>query len=253
MRLQGRTVWREATFRVSPGTFTAVVGPNGAGKTTLLKLLLGLLAPSAGTVHVLGSPPRRGHPDIGYVPQRRALDAGLRVRGTDLVALGVDGHRWGVRLGGREAGAHTVARVLGEVGAEGFAARAVGRLSGGEQQRLLLAQALAGDPRLLLLDEPLASLDVRNQVAIAQLVDSIVRNSGIAALMVTHDINPILGVIDQVVYVAQHRVIAGAPRDVVTTERLSAIYGGQVEVLRDSHGHVFVVGLDQEAAHAHEH
>lgn len=144
------------------------------------------------------------------------------------------------------------ARVLDEVGAGPVALRPVGRLSGGEQQRLMLAQALAGDPRLLLLDEPLASLDVRNQVAIARLVDRVVRQTGVAALMVTHDINPILGVIDQVVYVAHGRVVAGPPATVITTDTLSAIYGAQVEVLRDSHGHVFVVGLDQEAAHAHD-
>ena len=145
-----------------------------------------------------------------------------------------------------------LAAAIDAVEAEPFADRPIGRLSGGEQQRLLLAQALAGGPRILLLDEPLASLDVRNQVAIAHLVDRVVRERGVATLMVTHDVNPILGVIDQVVYIAQGRVVAGTPSEVVTTATLSAVYGAQVEVLRDSHGHVFVVGLDQEAAHPHE-
>jgi zinc/manganese transport system ATP-binding protein len=251
--VQGRQVWSGATFAIEPGSFTAVVGPNGAGKTTLLRLLLGLAAASAGRVTVLGEAPRRGRPDVGYVPQRRTLDAGTPVRGRDLVGLGVDGHRWGFRLPLRSHVAEDTAvdRVIAEVEANAFATRPVGRLSGGEQQRLLLAQALAGNPRLLLLDEPLASLDVRNQVAIAHVVNDVVRETGVAALMVTHDINPILGVIDQVVYIAHGRVLAGSPQDVVNTQTLSAIYGGQVEVLRDSHGHVFVVGLDQEAAHPH--
>ena len=254
-RADRRSIWRGATFTVTPGTFTAVVGPNGAGKTTLLRILLGLLQPASGAVTVLGGSPRRGHPQIGYVPQRRTLDPDTPVRGADLVRLGVDGHHWGFSLPLRDHDAEdaTLARVLREVDASSYADRAVGRLSGGEQQRLLLAQALAGDPRLLLLDEPLASLDVRNQVAIAHLVNDVVRRTGVAALMVTHDINPILGVIDQVVYIAQGRVLAGPPAEVVTTRTLSAIYGGQVEVLRDSHGHVFVVGLDQEAAHPHDH
>ena len=252
-RVQRRVVWSGASFSVEPGSFTAVVGPNGAGKTTLLKLLLGLTQPAAGIVRVLGEAPRRGHRRIGYVPQRRALDPDTPVRGCDLVALGIDGHRWGFRLPrARHVHDAALAAAIDAVEAEPFADRPIWRLSGGEQQRLLLAQALAGDPQILLLDEPLASLDVRNQVAMAHLVDRVVRERGVATLMVTHDVNPILGVIDQVVYIAQGRVVAGTPSEVVTTATLSAVYGAQVEVLRDSHGHVFVVGLDQEAAHPHE-
>lgn len=255
VRLQNRTIWRRASFAVAPGTFTAVVGPNGAGKTTLIKLLLGFIAPATGTVRVLGEEPRRGNPRIGYVPQRRTLEPDVPVRGVDMVGMGIDGHRWGFRLPGvqQRERRERVAHVVAEVGAQRFGERSVGRLSGGEQQRVLLAQALAGDPELLLLDEPLASLDVRNQVAIAHLVNRVVRERGVSALMVTHDINPILGVIDSVVYIAQERVVSGTPSEVVATPTLSAIYGAQVEVLRDSHGHVFVVGLDQEAAHPHDH
>jgi zinc/manganese transport system ATP-binding protein len=249
-----RTIWRGATFTVRPGSFTAIVGPNGAGKSTLLKLLLGIVPPAAGVVRILGQAPHRGRRHIGYVPQRRALDADTPVRGCDLVALGIDGHRWGFRLPrARHVHDRRLAGALDAVGATPFADRPIGRLSGGEQQRLLLAQALAGDPRVLLLDEPLASLDVRNQVAMAHLVSAIVRERRVATLMVTHDVNPILGVVDQLVYIARGAVVAGTPAEVVTTETLSAVYGAQVEVLRDSHGHVFVVGLEQEAAHAHEH
>jgi zinc/manganese transport system ATP-binding protein len=254
VRLRDAMVWSAASFGIPAGSFTAVVGPNGAGKTTLLKLLLGLVPASSGTLRVLGRPPRRGDPEIGYVPQRRSLDAETPIRGVDIVRLGMDGAHWGIRnpFANRSEQQARLDEVIAAVGATAFAHRSVGLLSGGEQQRLMLAQALCGDPKLLLLDEPLASLDMRNQVAIAHLVKRIVRENGVTAMMVTHDMNPILGVIDHVVYIAQGRVLSGSPQDVVTTATLSAMYGGQVEVLRDSHGHVFVVGLDQEAAHPHE-
>ncbi|MFN2582212.1 MAG: metal ABC transporter ATP-binding protein [Candidatus Dormibacteria bacterium] len=251
VRVHGRTIWSDATFTVPAGSFTAVVGPNGAGKTTLLRVLLGLVPAESGMVRVLGRAPRRGDADIGYVPQRRTLDPEIPVRGRDLVALGADGHRWGFRLPRSKADGAEMDAALNSVHAAAFADRRIGRLSGGEQQRLLIAQALVGNPKLLLLDEPLASLDVRNQVTVARIVDDVVRTTGVATLVVTHDINPILGFIDQVVYVAQGRVVAGRPEEVVNTGALSSIYGAQVEVLRDSHGHVFVVGLDQEAAHPH--
>jgi zinc/manganese transport system ATP-binding protein len=256
VRRGGTTVWRDASFGVLPGGFTAVVGPNGSGKTTLLKLLLGLLPAAAGRVEVLGRPPQRGNPAIGYVPQRRSLDAALRIRGRDLVALGYDGHRWGMRLplpGERRVLTAAVDQVLSDVGATGYASRAIGELSGGEQQRLLLAQALIGGPRLLLLDEPLASLDVRNQAAIVRLVAAVIHQRGIAALMVTHDVNPVLGFVDQVAYVARGLVVAGPPAEIVTTETLSRVYDAPIDVLRDSRGRVIVVGLEEEVAHPHGH
>ncbi|MGH2514550.1 MAG: metal ABC transporter ATP-binding protein [Ktedonobacterales bacterium] len=255
VRLGERVIWHDATLTVNAGEFVAVLGPNGAGKSTLLRLLLGLLGHSAGRVEVFGNPPRRGDAAIGYVPQRRTLDPDLAVRGRDLVALGVDGYRWGMPLrgGARRARARAVAEALDSVGATSYADRPVGQLSGGEQQRLLLAQALAGSPRLLLLDEPLASLDLRNQVAIAQLVAQLARSRHITVLLVAHDVNPLLPVVDRVVYVARGRVASGTPDDIITTEQLSALYDAPVEVVRDSRGRVFVVGLEHETAHPHEH
>lgn len=249
-------VWRDASLELQQGGFTAVVGPNGAGKTTLLRLLLGLLKPAAGRIEVLGTMPRRGNPAIGYVPQRRALDTAFRIRGRDLVSLGADGTRWGIRLpfgDTRRLRADSVDRAIASVHAGGFAERTVGVLSGGEQQRLQLAQALIGDPKLLLLDEPLASLDVPSQAAIVRLVASVVRARGIAALMVTHDVNPVLPFVDQVVYVARGRVVAGPPDEIITTETLSRVYDAPIDVLHDSRGRVIVVGLEDEVAHPHEH
>jgi zinc/manganese transport system ATP-binding protein len=243
-------VWRDASFTVQAGEFIAVLGPNGGGKSTLFRLLLGLLPPAAGTLTVLGARPHRGNPAIGYVPQRRDIDRDLAVRGRDLVHLGVDGDQWGFPVG-RAAG-DTERRVddaIRAVQAGSYADRPIGRLSGGEQQRLLLAQALAGRPEMLLLDEPLASLDLRNQVAMAELVASLARASALTVLLIAHDVNPLLPIIDRVLYVAHGGVAMGKPEEVITSENLSRLYDAPVEVLRDSHGHLFVVGLEAESAH----
>jgi zinc/manganese transport system ATP-binding protein len=237
---QGRTVWSGASFSIAAGEFLTVLGPNGAGKSTLLRMLL-------------GGPPRRGNPAIGYVPQRRTLDPDLTVRAADLVGLGVDGHRWGVATSGRarRAKAQQVAHALASAGAAHLGGRAVGRLSGGEQQRLQLAQALVARPRLLLLDEPLASLDLRSQQEISQLVAELRAEYGFTVVLVTHDINPVLGVTDRVMYVAGGGVSVGPPGEVITSASLSRLYQAEVEVLTDSRGRVFVVGLDAETAHPH--
>jgi zinc/manganese transport system ATP-binding protein len=248
-----KIIWSGADFSVGAGEFLTVLGPNGAGKSTLLRMVLGLLPSAGGTLRVFGGPPERGNPAIGYVPQRRALDPDLAISAEDIVGLGVDGHRWGVRVS-RRAGRQrreAVAEALDAVGAAGFARRAVGRLSGGEQQRLQLAQALVTHPRLLLLDEPLASLDLRSQQAVSQLVADLRAEQGFAVVLVTHDINPVLPVTDRVMYVAGGSVSVGAPAEVITSENLSRLYQAEVEVLTDSRGRVFVVGLEAETAHPH--
>lgn len=250
-----RTVWAGATFSVLPGEFVAVLGPNGAGKSTLARLLLGLVPPAAGHLTVLGRPPRRGNPAIGYVPQRRPIDPELRLMGTELVKLGLVGHKWGTGLPSRRSQADLAARVdvaVAATGASDFAHHGVGTLSGGELQRLLLAQAIIAEPRILLLDEPLASLDLRNQAAVARLVAELARALHLAVLLIAHDVNPLLPVLDKVIYVAGGRVTIGRPDEVITTERLSALYDAPVEVLRDSRGRLFVVGLEDEASHPHD-
>ena len=246
-------VWSGATFDLLPGEFTAVLGPNGAGKSTLLRLLLGLLHPAAGSIRVFGQPPRRGNPAIGYVPQRRAVDPELRLAGTEFVKLGLTGHRWGPGWpGGRLGRDARIAEAVAAVGAEGYADHAVGTLSGGELQRLMLAQAVISEPSLLLLDEPLASLDMANQIAVSHLVADVARRRGMAVLLIAHDVNPLLGVLDRVMYIARGAVTVGRPEEVITSERLSALYGSAVEVLRDSRGRLFVVGLDEDPSHLHD-
>lgn len=244
-----RLVWQQASFSVEPGEFVAVLGPNGGGKSTLLRLLLGLMPPAAGRLEVLGKRPHRGNADIGYVPQRRNIDPDLPVRGRDFVHLGIDGNRWGVAVGNAAGNRERVDQALTAVNAQAYADRPIGHVSGGEQQRLLLAQALAGRPRMLLLDEPLASLDLRNQIVIAELVSELARANGLTVLLIAHDINPLLRIVDRVLYVAHGGVAIGRPAEVITTERLSRLYDAPIEVIHDSHGHMFVVGLEAESGH----
>lgn len=256
--LGGRTIWSDVTLDVQPGEFLAILGPNGAGKSTLLKAILGLLPLADGQITVLDTPARRGNAAIGYVPQRRSFDAEVRVRGRDIVRLGLDGAAWGlslplVRRHHARQQAQRVQDVIDLVGATAYADRPIGELSGGEQQRLLIAQALVTLPRILALDEPLDSLDLRNQQGVASVIRQISRETGAAVLLVAHDVNPILAALDRVVYVAHGQVAVGTPEQVITTATLSRLYGTPIEVLHASDGRIVVVGLPEEEVSYHAH
>ena len=258
VRRAGRPVWSEVTLTVGPGEFAAVLGPNGAGKSTLLQAILGLLPLAAGGMSILGRRPGDANPLIGYLPQRRSFDSGAQIRGLDIVRLGLDGARWGVPLPGRGSAERSrrVGEAIERVGADTYAERPIAQLSGGEQQRLLIAQALVRRPKLLLLDEPLDSLDLPNQVSVASLVQRICRAEGVAVMLVAHDVNPILGYLDRVVYFAGGGAVEGAPREVITSQTLSRLYSAPIEVLETSDGRLVVVGQPEppaihHARHAH--
>jgi zinc/manganese transport system ATP-binding protein len=244
-------VWSHVHARVEPGEFVAILGPNGVGKSTLLKAILGLVPLAAGQVRLLGRAPGQANHDIGYLPQRRSFDASLRVRGVDVVRLGLDGDRWGLPVPGRRERAvrARVRELVDLVGAGAYAQRPIGQLSGGEQQRLLIAQALARRPRLLLLDEPLDSLDLPNQAAVAALISRIARTGSVAVMMVAHDVNPILPYLDRVIYLAHGGAVSGPPAEVITSETLTRLYGTPVEVLSTSDGRLVVVGQPEAPAH----
>jgi zinc/manganese transport system ATP-binding protein len=259
VRLGGRQVFEGVELTVGCGEFLAVLGPNGAGKSTLMRAILGLVALSAGSVQVLGGSPAQARARIGYLPQRRGFDRATRLRGIDLVRLGVDGARWGVPIplspaarARRRSERARVEEVIELVGAHDYARRPIGELSGGEQQRLLIAQALVRSPELLILDEPLDSLDLPNQLSVAALIRTIATTARISVLLVAHDVNPLLGHLDGVIYLAGGRALSGTVEEVITAPRLTSLYGAPIEVLRTSDGRLVVVGLP-EAPHHHGH
>jgi zinc/manganese transport system ATP-binding protein len=236
----GRRVWEHLSLDIEPDSFVAVLGPNGSGKTSLLRVILGLAKLSGGSIEVLGGPPRRGNPGIGYIPQHQTFERDLPMRGRDLVQLGIDGNRWGI---GRPSSTERrqVVDAIASVDATPYADAPIGRLSGGEQQRLRIAQALVGSPAMLLCDEPLSSLDLRYQQEITELIGAWHERTKGTVIFVTHDVNPVLGFVDRVLFVVNGRWATGSPDEVLTSESLSGLYGSPVDVLR-VRGRIVVVG-----------
>src|SRR5882757_6335055 len=263
MALGERVLWDGLDLRVAAGEFIAVLGPNGSGKTTLLKVLLGQRELTAGTVRIDGRAPGGAGAGVAYIPQQQAMDADVPLRARDLVGLGLDGHRLGLgqrfgagagarfggtgaRAGGRSRRA-VVDAALAAVGATAYANAPVGRLSGGEQQRLRVAQALVGDPSVLLCDEPLLSLDLANQRVVSQLIDARRTEAATAVLFVTHEINPVLPLVDRVLYLVNGQFRVGTPDEVMTSEVLSELYRTRVDVLR-LRDRLVVVGTEDSTA-----
>ncbi len=242
VQLGGRPILRDMNLTIEQGEFIVVLGPNGAGKSTLLKMLLGLLRPNTGTIRVLGRTPRRGNAAIGYAPQHRVLEFDVSLRARDLVGFGLDGNRWGTGWPSRKRDS-LIDQALDEVQATGFASAPVGQLSGGEQQRLLIAQALLTNPQLLLLDEPLSNLDIARQQDIVELVTQVCRSRNVTILLVAHDVNPLVSVVDRALYLANGSSAIGTPSEVITSATLTQLYGTPVEVVR-ALDRIFVVGAE---------
>ena len=244
VRIAGRQVLDGVDFAIAPGEFTGLIGSNGAGKTTLFRAILGLQGATEGRILVDGRPRTRRTDSIGYVPQKFLLDPDLPLRGSDLVGLGLDARKLGFTVNRRRK-RELVEEMLAAVGAEAFAGTRVGRLSGGEQQRILIAHALISGPRLLLADEPLANLDLRSSQEVVGLLAKVCRERGVAVLISAHEINPLLPVMDRIVYLAGGRAASGTTDDVITTPVLSRLYGHHVDVVR-VHNRVLVVVGDTE-------
>jgi zinc/manganese transport system ATP-binding protein len=242
IELGGRKILDDLSLEINRGEFIAVLGPNGAGKSTLLKLLLGLLKPNQGIINVLGVAPHRGNSAIGYAPQHRVLETDLALRARDVVGFGLDGNRWGIGLPSRKR-TELVNHALKEVDALQFANAPVGHLSGGEQQRLLIAQSLITNPQILFLDEPLASLDINHGKEVIAQISKLARQRNITVLLVAHDINPLLHVTDRVLFLSNGRGALGTPDEVITSATLSKLYNAPVEVIRTA-GRIFVLGVE---------
>lgn len=234
----GRKIWGGAHFDVPTGSFTAIIGPNGAGKSTTAGLVLGQIPPSNGSITVLGEIPARGNRRIGLVPQNHTLDQAGSIVCRDVVGLGLVGTKWGASIRTRSI-ADDVDRVLAEVDATGFAHKRFGEVSGGQQQRVTIAQALITNPDMLVLDEPLAGLDLQGQVEIVELVHRINRERGVTVLFVTHDLNPLLAHIDSLIYILDGRPFFGRSDDVVNAGLLTRLYSTPVQVLRTAEGCIF--------------
>ena len=253
IQVAGRNVLSEISLAIGAGEFVGVLGPNGAGKTTLMQALLGLIQPSGGGVRVFGRPPQRGNPEIGYMPQVRTVLPDLRVRGLDVIASSVNGERWGLPVLAA-ADRRMIQATLAAVGARDLAERPLAEMSGGERQRLLLAQALIGAPRLLLLDEPLISLDASHQELVIDFVHRFSRERGITVLFSAHELNQLLGFLDRVLYLGRGQAALGTVEEVVTAPVLSRLYGTEIDVVH-ADGHIFVMSRGhnvERAVHLHE-
>jgi zinc/manganese transport system ATP-binding protein len=252
LKVGGRTVLDDASFAIKPGEFIGVLGPNGAGKTTLMRAILGLLPPASGQLRVFGRQPARGNAAIGYLPQLRTVLPDLRIRGRDFIAASLHGERWGLPSLG-EKDRHAIDETLTLIGARDLARRPLSDMSGGERQRLLLAQALIGQPKLLLLDEPLISLDARHQEVAIAVVRKVARERGITVLFSAHELNQLLGTLDRVLYLGNGKAVLGTVEEVITAPVLSRLYGTDIHVLR-AEGHIFVMSRGREIEHdAHQH
>jgi zinc/manganese transport system ATP-binding protein len=243
----GRTLWKQLNLAVQPGEFIAVLGPNGAGKTSLLKLLLGLIQPTSGNIAVFGTSPHRGNSHIGYIPQQKGFDADTPIRGRDLVELGVTGAQYGID-GPHQSVRTQVDAALAAVGATTYGDMPLGLLSGGEQQRIRIAQALVGRPELLLCDEPLLSLDVTSQQTVTKLIDNYRRQRNASVIFVTHEINPVLHYVDRILYLTTGRWAFDTPETVLQSDVLSSLYGSPIEVLRTK-GRIIVIGTEDAPIH----
>lgn len=240
VRYKDRTVWSDASFSIKKGEFVAVIGPNGAGKTTLFRMLLGLRQPSSGEIRIFGDSPRKGNDRVGYVPQRHTIDNETNIECVELVQLAYSSS-WGLSISMRKE-RDAAQEALREVGASELAHKSLASLSGGELQRIFLAEALVSKPDILLLDEPLSNLDIRRVKELVELINKTVRANNVTAFLVAHDINPLIKYLDKIIYIANGKVATGAPEQVLTSKRLSGLYGTHVEVLRDSRGHIVIVG-----------
>lgn len=245
-----RTLWSNLNLEIKPQEFIAVIGANGSGKTTLLKAILGQEKLSAGTIELNGKSVKRGSTQIGYIPQHRTVDAATPLRARDMLRLGVEGHRFGLPFTSRAAN-KKVQHILGCVDAFDLADKRVGELSGGELQRLRVGQAVIDEPDLILADEPLSALDLAQQKVIAELIDQERREHNAAVVFVTHDVNPILSMVDRVLYLANGQFRIGTPDEVLRSEVLSELYGTPVDVVRNQ-GRILVVGTQDHDHHDHE-
>ena len=248
LKFGSRTLWEGLDIDIAPGEFVAILGPNGTGKSTLLKVLLGLIPLTSGNARINDEDAGQDNKQVGYVPQQKNFDRSLPIRGRDLVEFGLNGNRFGFH--NHKTATRQVNEAIATVHAEEYANMPIGLLSGGEQQRLRIAQAIVSNPSILLCDEPLLSLDLSSQATIVNAIDDYRNRANAAVIFVTHEINPILPFVDRVLYIANGKWVIDTPSKVLQSSILSKLYGSPVDVIKH-HGRLLVIGAD-EAAHTAE-
>jgi zinc/manganese transport system ATP-binding protein len=246
----GTTLWTGLNLSVAPHEFIAVIGANGSGKTSLMKAILGQEHLTSGSILLNGKPVTRGNNRVGYIPQQRSTDAGTPLRAKDMLRLGFDGHLFGLAWPSKKSKAR-VNHILNCVDAQDLADKPIGELSGGQVQRLRVGQAVIGEPDLILADEPLSALDLAQQKIVAELLDTERKEHNCAVLFVTHDVNPILGMVDRVLYLANGQFRIGTPDEVLRSDVLSELYGTPVDVVRNQ-GRIVVLGTQDHDHHPEE-
>jgi zinc/manganese transport system ATP-binding protein len=255
LAIGGKPILSDTSLAVEAGEFIGVLGANGAGKTTMMKAILGLLPLKRGAISVLGKPVTRGNPEIGYLPQLRAIGSSIDLTGRDFLSTSIRGHRWGLPIV-TAADRRQIDACLALVDARHLANRRVSELSGGERQRLLIAGALIGDPKVLILDEPLISLDPHQQKVIVDLVRGLTRELGLAVLLSAHELNQVLGAVDRVLYLGHGHAAIGPVDEVIDPVVLSRLYDAPIEVVRAA-GHIFVMSggqvVERDQHHDHVH
>ena len=247
-----RPLWSNLNLEVAQGEFIAIIGSNGSGKTSLLRAILGQEQLTSGSVSLNGKPAQHGSQRIGYIPQSRSVDANTPLRGKDLLTMGLNGHRYGLPFTSRKD-KQRVEHILDCIDGHDLARLPIGQLSGGQLQRFRVGQAVVNEPDLILADEPLSALDLAQQSILADLIDRERKDHSAAVLFVTHDVNPVLGMVDRVLYLANGAFKIGTPDEVLRSDVLSALYGAPVDVVRNQ-GRIAVLGAmgaDHEH-HSHE-
>jgi ABC-type Mn2+/Zn2+ transport system ATPase subunit len=229
-----RAAIRDITLTIDRGELIYIVGPNAAGKTTLLEIINGLLTPVEGLVQVLGldvgREGRRVRCRVGYVPQDFLVDPGEPYTALDVVLMGMYGMMGILRRPGRKDRDRCI-EVMALLGVDELADRSMGKLSGGQQQKVIIARALAKDPEILLLDEAFSNLDKDSRRRIPELIDRLHRDRGITTLIVTHDLSHPLDSCERMIAMDQGRIVAdGEPREVLSILEDSTSYR-QVEMV----------------------
>ena len=226
VKLNGYHLIENITFSVEEGSIVAIIGPNGAGKTTLIKAILGLIPYSAGSISLFGRPLKgnNSHINVGYVPQRLDFDRTFPLTVSELLSFTVPPIHPFYFYKRRGKNKH-IRQLLEVVGVQNLTDRSIGKLSGGELQRVMIAKAIANNPKILFLDEPSSGVDIEGQEKFYDLIMRLNREKGLTVILISHDLNIVYRFADNVLCLNRKLVCTGKPREALTDEVIKSVYG----------------------------